>query len=129
MTQQPKEAGTISSVPAWILHLARTVVSEETGCHGCPLSDDGRFPGLQRVTATDLDKGQPGDLAPVCAKSSLGPVERWQGHRGLNYPNHLNPLRLFKCRQWFWIVVPGLRDDAPTVLQRQEETLWSTSIE
>jgi hypothetical protein len=23
---------------------------------------------------------------------------------------------LFKCRQWLWLVIPGLRDDHPTQL-------------
>jgi hypothetical protein len=35
---------------------------------------------------------------------------------GQRFPAELLPLRLFKCRQWLWLVVPGLRNDAPTRL-------------
>ena len=63
-----------------------------------------------------VDKGQPGDLCPPCAKSQLASLKHWQGQSKQRFPEELLPLRLFKCRQWFWLVVPGLYDAEPTRL-------------
>jgi hypothetical protein len=60
-----------------------------------------------------IDQGQPGDVCPPCAKQQLANLGQWQGHNGQQFPAHLLPLRLFKCRQWFWLVVLGLRQDQP----------------
>lgn len=60
------------------------------------------------------DKGQPGDLCPPCALHQIGDLRHWQGYQGQNFPEHLLPLRLFKCRMGFWLVVPGLSDSDPT---------------
>lgn len=62
------------------------------------------------------DKGKPGDLIPVCAKQCLGNLGHWQGHHGEVFPEILLPLRLFKCHEWIWLVVPGLLDETPTQL-------------
>ena len=83
----------------------------------CPHAEHGRMPQPQPLDADDptytIDKGQPGDFCPPCAKQKLGHLGHWQGHGGQHYPAELLELRLFKCRMWFWLVVPGLRDDQP----------------
>src|SRR5947209_6445408 len=80
----------------------------------CPFSQDGRIPlPLQLDIETagySEDKGQPGDFCPPCAKQQLRNLGHWQGHRKQKFPEHLLDLRLFKCRQWFWLVIPGLTD-------------------
>ncbi len=86
----------------------------------CPFSQNGRLPDPVPLSEHDstytIDKGTPGDLCPPCAKQQLGPLAHWQGHQGQDFPAELLPLRLFKCRQWLWLVIPGLRDDMPTKL-------------
>jgi hypothetical protein len=66
------------------------------------------------------DKGQPGDLCPPCAKSQHASLQLWQAPGKQQFPAELLPLRLFKCRQWFWLVVPGLYDDEPTRLRSDD---------
>jgi hypothetical protein len=89
----------------------------------CPYADGGRCPSAVPLEAEDtrytVDKGQPSDLAPPCIKQQLANLRHWQGHDGAQYPEELLDLRLFKCRQWFWLVVPGLLDADPTRLQMQ----------
>jgi hypothetical protein len=90
--------------------------------HGnpCPYSDYGRAPAPVPLSAESpnysIDKGKPGDLCPPCAKQQLGSLGHWQGHVGQTFPRELLELRLFKCRQWFWFVVPGLRHSKPDIL-------------
>lgn len=67
-----------------------------------------------------IDKGQPGDLCPPCAKQQLAHLGHWQGHGGQQFPDDLLPLRLFKCRMWLWLVVPGLTDDQPTTYRSND---------
>lgn len=83
----------------------------------CPYSDNGRIPPPAPLDIRDdsysIDKGKPGDLCPPCAKQQMSSLGHWQ--TGANrVPPHLSNLRLFKCRQWFWFVIPGLRDSNPT---------------
>ena len=86
----------------------------------CPFAQDGHIPDPQPLNPDDplysIDKGQPGDLCPPCAKQQLANLGHWEGHRGQHFPDELKPLRLFKCRQWLWLVVPGLYHDDPTTL-------------
>jgi hypothetical protein len=90
----------------------------------CPFSTNGRIPAPQPLSQNELDyttdKGQPGDLCPPCAKQQLSSLGHWQGYAQQEFPTHLLPLRLFKCRMWFWLVVPGLYDDSPTILKDNE---------
>ncbi len=91
----------------------------------CPYSQAGRFPELLPLNPDDpnysIDKGQPGDLCPPCAKQNLASVRDWQGHDGKQkFPQELLSLRLFKCRMWFWLVVLGLHDAEPTGLVPQQ---------
>ena len=50
------------------------------------------------------------------AQQQLANLGHWQGHGQQTFPEELLPLRLFKCRMWLWLVVPGLRDAEPTKL-------------
>jgi hypothetical protein len=102
------------------------VIPAELDGRLCPYSQNGRIPVPVALDPCDpsytLDKGKPGDLCPPCAKQTLGPVESWiPGAVGRH--NELSPrLRLFKCRQWFWLVVPGLYEDTPhSLLQTPEQ--------
>lgn len=89
----------------------------------CPYSIDGKMPPLETLKADDptysIDKGRPGDLCPRCAKQQLGSLGKWDGHRGVAVPAELHPLRLFKCNQWFWLVVPGLTNASPGSIEKQ----------
>jgi hypothetical protein len=93
------------------------VIPAELNGKQCPYSKNGRMPDPIPLNADDatysIDKGQPGDLCPPCAWQQLSSLAHWQGYKGQRYPEHLLPLRLFKCRQGFWLVLPGLRDNAP----------------
>ena len=92
----------------------------DLGGQPCPYAVDGRIPDPKpldpQAQTYSIDKGAPGDLCPPCAKQKLGSLEHWQGHGRQQFPEHLLPLRLFKCRMWLWLVVPGLREDAPTAI-------------
>jgi len=92
----------------------------ELGGKLCPFSSQGRIPTPLALDDKDptytVDKGQPGDLCPPCAKQQLAHLGHWQGHGKQQFPDELLTLRLFKCRQWFWLVVPGLHHAEPTVI-------------
>ena len=96
------------------------VLPAELGGKPCPYSQAGRTPDPVPLNSDEsgytIDKGKPGDLCPPCAKQQLAHLGHWQGHVDGKFPEDLLPLRLFKCRQWFWLVVPGLYDDEPTRL-------------
>jgi hypothetical protein len=84
----------------------------------CPYSQNGRFPDPVPLNPDDpdysIDKGQPGDLCPPCAKQNLSQLGHWQQNGGQHFPEEIHSLRLFKCRQWFWLVVPGLHQHNPS---------------
>ncbi|MEA5569057.1 hypothetical protein, partial [Anabaena sp. UHCC 0399] len=86
-------------------------------------SQAGRFPEIKPLNPEDsnytIDKGKPGDLCPTCAKQQLAHLGHWQGHRNQKFPEELLLLRLFKCRMWLWLVVPGLHDHDATQLVPQ----------
>lgn len=83
----------------------------------CPFSQAGRIPDPAPLDPKDStyskDKGRAGDLCPPCAKQHLSSLGHWQNSAHPDFPSELLELRLFKCRQWFWLVVPGLKDAAP----------------
>jgi hypothetical protein len=93
----------------------------DSGGQPCTFSVNGRLPKPQpldpNVPGYSLDKGKPGELCPPCAKQQLANLGHWDGHRSQKFPDELKPLRLFKCSQWLWLVVMGLRQDNPSVLQ------------
>ncbi|MEW5988818.1 MAG: hypothetical protein AB1791_19505, partial [Chloroflexota bacterium] len=91
----------------------------------CPYAQNGRLPEPEPLEVTHAqysqDKGRPGDLCPPCAKQNLSDLGHWQGHGGQVWPAELLPLRLFKCRQWLWLVVPGLYEVEPTQIALVED--------
>jgi len=96
------------------------ILPAELGGKPCPFSQAGRIPDPIPLNPDDpsytVDKGQPGDLCPPCAKQQLANLGHWQGHGKHEFSKELLPLRLFKCRQWFWFVVPGLYEAEPSRL-------------
>jgi hypothetical protein len=76
------------------------IVPAELDGQPCPHAKDGHMPNLQPLDANDpaysIDKGQPGDLCPPCAKQQLANLGHWQGHNGQRFPAELLPLRVFK---------------------------------
>jgi hypothetical protein len=76
----------------------------ETG-EPCPFSESGRMP-LPRPQRAD----SPGDVAPPCAVQALGSLAEFAGEASGRYELKLHPLRVFKCRKLFLLVVPGLID-------------------
>lgn len=94
------------------------LVPSELDGKPCPYSKSGRFPESVPLDPLDPtysnDFGQPGDLCPPCAKQNLGNVGHWQGHGNQSFPPDLLSLRLFKCRMWFWLIIPGLHDHKAT---------------
>lgn len=102
------------------------VIPGELDGKPCPYSQAGRMPDVipldPNATNYTIDKGQPGDLCPPCAKQQLSSLGQWQGHGNQQFAVDLLPLRLFKCRQWFWLVVPGLFDSEPSSLVRDNST-------
>ena len=78
----------------------------------CPFSEGGRMPRLKPIDeASNLKLGQSGELTPPCAVESLGSLEAWQRAGEVRYPEEFGSLKMFKCRQMFLLVVPGLRED------------------
>lgn len=84
----------------------------------CPFADNKHMPTPQPLNpeAADYDpaKGQPGDLCPPCAVRHAGTLGAWEEHKRYYIPEELLPLRLFQCRQGFWLIVPGIYNDEPT---------------
>lgn len=93
------------------------IIPSELNGKPCPFSQAGHIPepaplNLEDSTYT-ADKGNAGDFCPPCAKQNLSSLGHWQNAAQPDFPQELLQLRLFKCRQWFWFVVPGLRDAEP----------------
>jgi hypothetical protein len=91
-----------------------------TESHACVYSQDGRIPPPEPLDPSaknySSEKGEPGELCPPCVKQQLTSLGHWEGHRGNTYPEDLKPLRLFKCSQWLWLVIPGLFNDNANVI-------------
>jgi hypothetical protein len=86
----------------------------------CPYSQAGRIPEPLPLNRDDpsysIDKEQPGELCSPCTKQNLTNLGHWQGHGKQKFPQELLSLRLFKCRMWLWLVVPGLTMPNPPSL-------------
>lgn len=84
----------------------------------CPYAENGRLPTPLPLNKDSPDyspdKGEHGDLCPPCAMHNLSSLGQWEGISGHSYPKELRSLRLFQCRQWLWLVVPGLYEAEPT---------------
>jgi hypothetical protein len=94
------------------------VLPEQLHGKPCPFAENGRVP-TPRPLNPDApgyvpEQGHPGDLCPPCACENWGSLSQWQGENELAYPQALGPLRLFKCRQNLWLVVPGLYEATPS---------------
>jgi len=101
------------------------LISAELNGKPCAYAQNGRLPDLvpldENAPGYSPDKGNPGDLCPPCAKQQLAHLGHWQGHGEQTFPEELLPLRLFKCRMWLWLVVPGLYDEDPQQLRLQQD--------
>ena len=84
----------------------------------CPFADEGKIPKSQPLdkvkVSTQPNLGRVGDLVPPCIVVQLGPLRAWRRRKGARYPSDLNPLRLYKCRQMFLLVVLGLAEGQHT---------------
>ncbi len=89
------------------------VLPEQLKSEPCPLAENGRLPTPQPLDENSA-KGMEGELCPPCVKEHLSSLAHWEGASGRSYPEALRPLRLFKCQQWYWFVIPGLYEAKPT---------------
>ncbi len=96
------------------------LLPDKLGGKPCPFAQDRHMPKPRPLDPADPEydaaKGKPGELCPPCAVLHVGALDDWEEHERLHLPEEVLPLRLFQCRQSFWLVVPGLYDDAPTRL-------------
>lgn len=96
------------------------MISAELNGKPCPYAQNGRLTDLVPLDENDPsytpDKGKPGDLCPPCVKQQLAIWGTGRGMVNRLYLEELLPLRLFKCRMWLWLVIPGLHDAEPTKL-------------
>jgi hypothetical protein len=78
----------------------------------CPFADGGRMPQPQPLDEVKVSMnpklGRIGDLTPPCVIERLGPLREWLRGEDVRYPSDLGLLELYKCRQMFLVVVPGL---------------------
>jgi hypothetical protein len=66
-----------------------------------------------------LTKGNLATSAHPAPNKTLPTSDTGKGHGKQKFPQELLTLRLFKCRMWLWLVVPGLHDAEPTKLVAQ----------
>jgi hypothetical protein len=64
-------------------------------------------------------RGSVGDLAPPCALQALGSLASFLGAKAASFGPKLQPLRVFKCRLMYLLVVPGLRDEKAGEIEAQ----------
>ncbi|MDX1522965.1 MAG: hypothetical protein R3264_15155 [Anaerolineae bacterium] len=130
MTVSPQEAKALFLAPDGNIYpdtlICSGIIPAQLNGEPCVFSKQGRLPDPEpldpKQSGYSIDQGQPNDLCPPCAKQNLSNLGHWQGHDGQTFPAELLPLRLFKCRQWLWLVVPGLFHDDPTQLQHLDDT-------
>ncbi len=93
------------------------VLPEQMNGEPCPYAENGRLPTPVPLNKDSPgyspDKGESGDLCPPCVIGYWASLGRWQEDSEQIYPQDLLPLRLFKCRQNMWLVIPGLYEAAP----------------
>jgi hypothetical protein len=61
-----------------------------------------------------------GDLAPPCAVQALGSLASFLGSKAKGFGADLQPLRVFKCRLMYLLVVPGLTDEKPGEIEASD---------
>jgi hypothetical protein len=121
MTEQEDKPRALFPSPEGTLYPDSLVCSGQVPGYGsgqpCPHSEAGRMPLPCPLDAPTVrlspEMGQAGDLCPPCSVQHFGSLEAWLGGDLGHLPPGLGPLRLFRCRRWFLLVVPGLRDDRP----------------
>jgi hypothetical protein len=100
------------------------VLPEQLHGEPCPYAENGRLPTPLPLNKDSpdysRDKGEPGDLCPPCVRENWCSLGQWQGENGFAYPPELSPLRLFKCRQNLWLVMPGLYEATPNQILQIE---------
>ncbi len=100
------------------------VLPEQLNGEPCLYAENGRLPTPIPLNKDSPDyqpsQGQPGDLCPPCARETWGSLGEWQGEHDQVYLDELRPLRLFKCRQNMWLVIPGLYEATPDRILRIE---------
>jgi len=93
------------------------IIPAELNGKPCPFAQAGHIPDPAPLDPNDStyanDKGSAGDFCPPCAKQYLSSLGHWQNKMRPDVPQEFLALRLFKCMQWFWLVVPGLTDADP----------------
>ena len=100
------------------------IIPLELGGKPCPYSEGGRMPKPQLInpeqeSATPL-RGKTGELCPPCMARHYGDLQGWSARGERPMPEELMPLRVFRCHQFFWLVVPGLNDAEPAKLKFPE---------
>ncbi len=100
------------------------IIPLELGGKPCPYSEGGRMPKSQPMSEenerdTPL-KGKTGELCPPCMARHYGDLEGWAARGERPMPEELLPLRVFRCHQFFWLVVPGLEDGDATKIVLSE---------
>jgi hypothetical protein len=121
MGHQEDEPRALFPSPDGTIHPDSLVCSGQVSGYGtgqpCPHSEAGRAPLPHRLDPPAVrlspELGEAGDLCLPCSVQHFGSLETWLGGDLGRLPSGLGPLRLFRCRQWFLLVVPGLRDDQP----------------
>jgi hypothetical protein len=121
MTEQEDRPRALFPSPEGTLYPDGLVCSGQVPGYGsgqpCPHSESGRMPLPCPLDAPTVrlspELGEAGDLCPPCSVQHFGSLEAWLGGDLGHLPLGLGPLRLFRCRRWFLLVVPGLRDDRP----------------
>ena len=100
------------------------VLPEQLHGEPCPYAENGHLPTPMPLNKDSpgyrSEQGQPGDLCPPCARGNWAGLGQRQGEHGRTYPQELLPLRLFKCRQNLWLVIPGLYEAMPDQILRIE---------
>ena len=121
MTEREDKPRALFPSPEGTLYPDSLVCSGQVPGYGsgqsCPHSEAGRMPLPCPLDAPTVrlspELGEAGDLCPPCAVQHFGSLEAWLGGDLGHLPPGLGPLRLFRCRRWFLLVVPGLRDNRP----------------
>jgi hypothetical protein len=96
------------------------ILADEMQGVPCPYSVGGRMPEAEPLDERQPDyapiKGKHGEHCPPCAARAYGDLKTWAARIGKEVPKELEDLRVFRCHQFFWLVVMGLRHDKASVL-------------
>ena len=97
------------------------IIPLELGGKPCPYSEGGRMPKPQPINPENAQaaplRGKTGELCPPCMARHYGDLQGWSTRGERQMPDELLPLRVFRCHQFFWLVVPGLKDGDPTKIE------------